>query len=103
MNKNNAKDYLPLVQALADGKVIQSRWTENHPWQDRLSPDFTLPISNYRIKPEPRALYAFLFPDGRLWGSTISKAEAEAWCDLGPRRGVVHDGIMRKFVEVVED
>lgn len=103
MNKHNAKDYLPLVQALADGKVIQSRWSGTSEWEDRKSTDFSMPISNYRIKPEPRALYAFLFPDGSLWGSTISKAEAEAWRDWRPRMGVGHDGVIRKFVEVVED
>lgn len=101
MNKHNAKDYLPLVQALADGKVIQANIAGK--WEDVADHTFNCDPDIYRIKPEPRALYAFLFPDGSLWGSTISKAEAEAWCDLGPRRGVVHDGIMRKFVEVVED
>jgi hypothetical protein len=54
MNKNNAKDYLPLVQALADGKTIQIH--QDGEWEDynhtfhlnlMLNPD------RYRIKPEP--------------------------------------------------
>lgn len=32
MNKDNAKDYLPLVQALADGKVIQGKFLDG--WRD---------------------------------------------------------------------
>ena len=54
MNKNNAKDFLPLVQALADGKTIQF-YTGS--WVDLSSVDetsFTLPPERYRIKPEPK-------------------------------------------------
>ena len=51
MNKDTAKDYLPLVQALADGKTIQSN--HNGEWFDLPSPSFCDPISLYRIKPEP--------------------------------------------------
>lgn len=53
MNKDNAHLYLPLVQALADGKVIQRRDIAGN-WCD--SPDIFdgEPASRYRIKPEPR-------------------------------------------------
>lgn len=51
MNASNAKDYLPLVQALADGKTIQSN--HNGEWFDLPSPSFCDQISLYRIKPEP--------------------------------------------------
>ena len=54
MNKNNAKDFLPMVQALADGKTIQF-YTGS--WVDLSSEDetsFALPLERYRIKPEPK-------------------------------------------------
>lgn len=56
MNKDNAKDYLPLVQALAEGKVIQWRnhagsWEDSDELSDAWTPD------HYRIKPEPREIF----------------------------------------------
>jgi hypothetical protein len=57
MNKENAHLYLPLVQALANGKTIQRvlhfgpndvRWEDVHEFKWTYSPD------QYRIKPEPR-------------------------------------------------
>lgn len=52
MNKENAKDYLPLVQALADGKTIQS--IHNGEWFDLPNPSFNGAANLYRIKPEPK-------------------------------------------------
>jgi hypothetical protein len=53
MNKNNAKDFLPLVQALADGKTIQ--FDDGGDWVDveNLITDPYDP-DEYRIKPSPR-------------------------------------------------
>lgn len=53
MNKGNAAQYLPLVQAVADGKEIQhnafgTEWIVLH------NPSFTESPERYRIKPEPR-------------------------------------------------
>ena len=64
MNEDNAKDYLPLVQALAEGKVIQSRMFSADPWRDCHHPDFTMEISNYRIKPEPREKWFIQYKSG---------------------------------------
>jgi len=55
MNKENAHLYLPLVQALAEGKTIQIKFDDE--WDDRPNTwDFswTYPPDRYRIKPEPR-------------------------------------------------
>ena len=62
MNKDNAKDFLPLVQALADGKTIQYRaGGTSNPWMDmNLALNgiaFSSPRECYRIKPEPRTFY----------------------------------------------
>lgn len=53
MNKDNAKDYLPLVQALAEGKEIQMLNCHDQ-WQDSVELELCYPASRYRVKPEPR-------------------------------------------------
>lgn len=65
MNASNAKDYLPLVQALADGRVIQARMFSCDPWKDCSRPDFTMDPSNYRIKPEPKEIWVNEWPEGK--------------------------------------
>ena len=57
MNKHNAKDYLPLVQALAEGRVIQFGIAGD--WTDLEEPDFNRPPALYRIKPEPRKAWVW--------------------------------------------
>jgi len=54
MNKYNAKEFLPIIQALADDKTIQYRighelWHDIE-WVDTIEGH----SSAYRIKPEPR-------------------------------------------------
>jgi hypothetical protein len=57
VNASNAKDYLTLVQALADGKVIQIR-THDGQWVDLgTTVHFGDVPSEYRIKPEPREIW----------------------------------------------
>ena len=51
MNKDNAKQFLPLVQALADGKTIQHLCNG---WEDLESVNFSYTPETYRIKPEPK-------------------------------------------------
>lgn len=63
MNKDNAKDYLPLVQALAEGRVIQWVSMEGK-WVDGVNISFEWEPSHYRIKPEPREIWVNRFPDG---------------------------------------
>lgn len=53
MNKHNAKDYLPLVQALAEGKDIQffdDVYTKK--WFTLSNFDFDNEAKAYRVKPE---------------------------------------------------
>ena len=54
MNKHNAKEFLPIIQALADNKTIQYQighglWHDVE-WVDTIEGY----SSDYRIKPEPR-------------------------------------------------
>ncbi len=52
MDKNNAKDHLPFVQALAEGKTIQM-WNESDKiWCDIPKIAFDCDPKLYRIKPE---------------------------------------------------
>ncbi len=56
MNKGNAKDYLPLVQALADGKKIQ--WLNTYGiWEDSEELSTSWIPGSYRIKPESREIW----------------------------------------------
>ena len=56
MNKDNAAQFLPLVQALAEGKTIQvNQGTADNPqWEDFANPFFNGNPDDYRVKPEPR-------------------------------------------------
>lgn len=54
MNQQNAKEFLPLIQAMAEGKTIQSDYPDgiwrDTGWIETIDNDASL----YRIKPEPR-------------------------------------------------
>ena len=61
MNKENARLYIPLIQALSEGKAIQGlasmqnkRW-EDYPFGHEF--DFTSPPECYRVKPEPKSYW----------------------------------------------
>lgn len=55
MNAKNAHQYLPLIQALADGKKLQIAYTSDpNAWYDAEEINFIWDLSLYRIKPEPR-------------------------------------------------
>lgn len=72
MNKENAKEYLPLVQALAEGKTIQVRITRSpEEWVDERNPSLELDPSYYRIKPS--------FVLGRKLPGFRELAEGEEW------------------------
>jgi hypothetical protein len=53
MTKENAYLYLPLIQALADGKTIEI-FSHEGIWQEAVhNLDFSYASARYRIKPEP--------------------------------------------------
>lgn len=55
MNQSNAKDFLPLVIALSEGKTIQrNAYTKSEYgiWENTSELNCNLPPENYRIKPE---------------------------------------------------
>lgn len=83
MNKNNAKDYLPLVQALAEGKTIQidrGPGAESGRWIDASGEiSFFNDASQYRIKPEPVwAVIVVRQTDGSICSTAICESEEGA-------------------------
>lgn len=65
MNRDEAKQLLPIIQAFADGKKIQFYQEATEQWEDVNKPAFTFAPNRYRIKPETikiehrRFLYKF--------------------------------------------
>ena len=54
MTREEAKELLPIIQAFAEGKIIQFRCKTGE-WLNILNEfDFTLSPDDYRIKPEPK-------------------------------------------------
>lgn len=52
MTRERAKELLPILQAFADGKIVQE--CVGGVWQDEAEIMFVKPISAYRIKPEKK-------------------------------------------------
>lgn len=57
MNKENAREFLPLVQALAEGKAIEGYFEIDEKWRELVEVRFDAPVGQYRIKPEPREIF----------------------------------------------
>lgn len=61
MKQSEAKDFLPLIKAWAEGKDLQIKWGNS--WKTAKKLCFQEPISEYRIKPEPRTVKGWaVFP-----------------------------------------
>ena len=61
MNRERAKELLPIIQAFAEGKAVQSRWLAS---QEQISNEWldvktlgNFGALEYRIKPEPREFW----------------------------------------------
>ena len=54
MTREEAKMLLPIIQAYAEGKTVQSFNNVDYEWDDLFDPMFGGDPSLYRIKPEPR-------------------------------------------------
>lgn len=52
MNREQAKDLLPLITAFVEGKEVQVQSLQGE-WCDSPSPAWGFPAYRYRIKPEP--------------------------------------------------
>lgn len=54
MNRQQAKELLPIIQAFVKGKTIEFRERGFTLWTESISPIFNFAIFEYRIKPEPK-------------------------------------------------
>lgn len=54
MNRKQAKELLPIIQAFAEGKTAQCRTNNTYDWVNTNTPSFTPSLWEYRIKPEPK-------------------------------------------------
>ena len=54
MNRQQAKELLPIIQAFAEGKTIEFRNKSFKEWTEIDNLSFDPTITNYRIKPEPK-------------------------------------------------
>ena len=54
MKREEAKELLPIIEAFAEGKVIQCKNCITNEWRDFDEPAFNGLPDNYRIKPEPK-------------------------------------------------
>lgn len=75
MNKDTAKDYLPLVQALAEGMIIEHKGRAG--WYTVDEPSFDFPPEQYRIKPEPKEAWFNRYEHGEIHGPYASREDAE--------------------------
>ena len=84
MNKNNAKDFLPLVQALIDGKTIQYYSHRAAQWKDMTAVNFVYDRARYRIKPE-RIKKKMWYKEGvtSMYEEGVSYLSAAAMVDNG--------------------
>ena len=53
MNRQQAKELLPIIKAFAEGKTIEIRTNSISKWIETTTPKFDL-LHEYRIKPEPK-------------------------------------------------
>lgn len=107
MTREEIKELLPILQAYVDGKTIQT----NHPslgWVDNNNPEFDLPPSAYRIKPEPK--YRSFKDANECWKEML-KHQPFGWtCDTFnnirdciarvTNSGIVYEKNMMRFEDV---
>lgn len=67
ITKDNAALYLPLIQAMAEGKKIEVQMSHNGEWAERTSLNFDGQPECYRVKvepPPPRDIWVNVYKSG---------------------------------------
>ena len=82
MTREEAKDFLPIITAFAEGKTIEVMNTSGH-WDEINIPNFDVDPKKYRIKPKP--IYR-PFKDAEECWNEMQKHQPFGWvkfqCDL---------------------
>ena len=87
MTREEAKEMLPIIQAWADGKIIQVR--EKGRWVELCIDDFTRSPDRYRIKPEPK--YRPFESQEECWNEML-KHQPFGWLKSIRKQEKVHIG-----------
>ena len=96
MNKETARLYLPLVQALTEGKTIEFQTTgDDEKWVEMINVSFGPSPHKYRIKPEPAMIP--LGPEDVPPGSAI-RSEDGYWSIVTRSEGRGLDIGTRKMI-----
>lgn len=97
MNRERAKELLPIIQAFADDKTIQLRGRYTDGWEDlRTSANFDDNDIEWRIKPEPRVFWINDYADGSIYIHK-SQASSNSAQSINSKIEVI------KVIEVLED
>ena len=102
MNRNQAKQLLPIIQAYVEGKTIQSRCVKGDTslWYDEEDPSFDDDFE-YRIKPEPK--YRPFANAEECW-TEMQKHQPFGWVkDRNGSKFVIENVDSRGFVEVYDE
>lgn len=54
MNRQQAKELLPIIQAFVEGRKIEYREKGEEYWGETNTPTFNIDSNEYRIKPDPK-------------------------------------------------
>jgi hypothetical protein len=99
MNRERAKELLPIIKAFANGGVVQFRYSKNMKWQNTSDDPVFVVDNEYRIKPEPMEIWVNIYDEKEddVMGATYSsKVKAENYASFGVIKKAV------KFREVIE-
>lgn len=102
MDRNKAKKLLPIIQAHAEGKTIQSRCIKGDKslWYDDEDPSFDDDFE-YRIKPEPK--YRPFSNAEECWKEML-KHQPFGWVkDRNGSKFIIENVDSRGFVEVYDE
>lgn len=102
MNRNQAKQLLPIIQAYAEGKAIESRCIKGDTslWYDDKDPSFDDDFE-YRIKPEPK--YRPFANAEECWAEMLKHQPFGLVKDRNGSKFVIENVDSRGFVEVYDE
>jgi hypothetical protein len=102
MTYENAKDFLPIVQAMAEGKKVRfknhiGRWVHlQHGENISMERD----PADYEIVREPRVVWLNEYPDGSYGNNCRIACDTQEQADRFKVEGRI---ACRKFIEVIEE
>ena len=90
MTREQAKQFIPIIEAYAKGEQIQVKLGDGH-WADiPYNPNFMDDVVNYRIKPKTRTIWINEYETGNLYAH-LSKELADTERCAYPARVACHE------------